>query len=389
MPLRVKEKMEQRLEWVKLTVNRELSLSEISKRAGVCRKTLYNWIRRYEQMGSEGLNDIPTTPGNSPSRTDSEIEALVVGKRNEHPRWGARKIRASLERDGHGELPAPSTVHRILERHGMVDAEGVAKKWKRFEMDAPNRMWQLDFKGHFAMKNGKRCHPMTVLDDHSRFALAIEACGDETGATVKSRLTKAFHNYGLPDSIITDNAPPWGVPIFPERFTLLGIWLIRNGIVLKKIRPYHPQTNGKLERFHRSLKAEVLQARNFADLDECCDAFNEWRHIYNFRRPHEAIEMKTPSERYKISPVPFKEKLPEIEYSPSDEVRKVQQGGIIDFRGKRFRVGTSLEGFHVALRPAEKDGVFEVYFVRQIISILNFRDAPLGGHPSEEHPSVQ
>jgi transposase InsO family protein len=380
--------MEQRLEWVMLASKRSLSLEDLAGRAGVCRKTLYNWRRRFGSEGREGLIDLPTTPLVSPERTSEEMESLVVSVRERNPRWGARKIRSYLEKAGEGDLPAASTVHRILARRGLVDAEGVAKTWKRFEMEAPNLLWQMDFKGHIPTRNGKRCHPMTVLDDHSRFALALDACGDEKGETVKGRLTETFRRYGVPDSIITDNGSPWGAPTSPDSFTQLAIWLIRNGVRIRKTGPYHPQTNGKVERFHRTLKAEVLQARDFADLDECREAFEQWRHVYNFQRPHQALGMKTPSELYEISPITFQERPPEIVYGPDDEVRKVQHGGWIDFRGFKFRVGKALKGLPVAVRPTVEDGVFEVHCVRQYLLQLNLRDAPPGGHPGDDDSSL-
>lgn len=378
MPLQVKNKMEQRHEWVTVANRGDISLNELAKRAGVCRKTLYNWVRRFNTDGPEGLEDRSTRPRNSPRLTKPEIEEAVIGVRDRHPKWGAKKIRKVLENSKSNLVPAASTVHRILERHGKVDAPGVGgKPWKRFEREAPNELWQMDFKGHFAIRRG-RCHPLTVIDDHSRFALTIQACRYERGITVKERLTETFSAYGLPDAIMTDNGPPWAQPISRISYTALGVWLIRLGIRLKRTGAYHPQTNGKVERFHRSLKAEVLQARTFRSLDECQDAFDKWRYVYNFERPHQAIGMSVPSEKYSISPRAFPKSLPEIVYGPDDEVRKVQDGGWVHFRGREFRIGKPFNGLLVAVRPTVDDGEFDIYCVRQKLLHINLRDAPSG-----------
>lgn len=377
MPLRMRSKMEQRLELVERALTDTLSKEELSRRAGVCRKTLYNWIRRYQAEGATGLTDRSTAPRNSPGRTPGRMESMVLAVRDENPCWGARKISRHLEDLGHSGVPAVSTTHGILLRHGRVDAGGVAKKWKRFERDEPMDLLQMDFKGHFATEAG-RCHPLTVLDDHSRYLLGLESCADEKGATVKRRLTEVFRRYGLPRAMITDNGPPWGVPASAGSYTGLGLWLIRLGIELKRAGEYHPQTMGKVERLHRTLKAEVLQGRRFTDLDDCQGRFDRFRHKYNYRRPHQGIGMSTPSKRFKTSLVAFPESMPEIEYGPDDEVRKVQDGGLVHFRGEVYRVGTAFRGLPVAVRLVD-EGEYEIYCVRQNLLHINLR-APLGGH---------
>jgi transposase InsO family protein len=294
--------------------------------------------------------------------------------RDERPSWGARKIRHYLESLGEEDLPSPSTITEIFRRNGRMEPRRESRYLKRFECDRPMGLLQMDFKGDFKISSGE-CHPLTVLDDHSRYLLELEACGNEKGDTVKGRLKEVFRRYGLPSAIITDNGPPWGTAGFPLALTNLSLWLIRLGIELKRSRAYHPQTMGKIERMHRTLKAEVIQARQFRSLSDCQRSFDEWREDYNFIRPHEALGMATPAHRFHISDVAFPETMPEIEYSPGDLIRKVSNIGQIGFLGRRWRVGKALRGRPVAVREVA-DGVFDVIYVRQVLLRINERDAP-------------
>jgi transposase InsO family protein len=376
MPFKEISKVASRLEFVSQAIAESSNVSELCRRHGITRRTGYKWIRRFLEGGVDRLEEMSRKPHHSPGRTCDETEALVLSMHDAHPAWGARKIRSTLINDGCEGIPSRSTVHAILRRHGRVDPakSHESKAWKRFEREKPNELWQMDFKGHFATGKG-RCHPLTVLDDCSRYCIGLEACGDERGRTVQTRLEEIFRRYGMPDSIITDNGSPFGAPGSPESFTGLGVWLIRLGIRVLKAGEYHPQTNGKVERFHRTLKAEVLQGRNFRDLDECGHAFDEWRPVYNFRRPHEALGDETPSTRYRMSHRSFPETMPEIEYGPDDRVRKVQDGGLIRFRGVEYRVGRAFKGLPVAVRRTAQDGVFDVCFCRQIIAQINPKNA--------------
>jgi hypothetical protein len=228
----------------------------------------------------------------------------------------------------------------------------------------------MDFKGHFAIGD-RRCHPLTVLDDHSRFAIGLRACGDEQAKTVQDALTGLFRRYGLPERILCDNGPPWGH--HDTRYTALTVWLLRIGVGVTHSRPCHPQTQGKDERFHRTLNAEVIQGRVFRGLDACQRHFDQWREMYNHQRPHEALGLQVPAQRYRPSERTFPEILPQWEYSPGDVVRKVQTDGSINFRGCEYDVSKAFRGQHVALRPADQDGLLGVYFGVHHIAQLDLR----------------
>jgi transposase InsO family protein len=354
----------QREEFVRLASQADANVSELCRRYGISRKTGYKWLGRGD------LSDRSRRPHSSPSRTPDELAAKVLALRAEHPAWGGRKISHVLVRD-EGVLLAPSTANSVLRRHGLIEtaASQAATPWQRFEHEAPNELWQIDFKGHFPTDAG-RCHPLTVLDDHSRFNIVLHALGGESMRPVQQVLQQAFERYGLPERINADNGPPWGCS--DGSLTALGAWLIRLGVRLSHSRPAHPQTNGKEERFHRTMLAELISTRRFKDLDDAQRHFVQWRHVYNFKRPHQALGMQTPAKRYTASRRCMPSRLPEVHYAPTDKVYSVYAGGRIQFKGRHWRVGRALVGQHVALRSSvSRDGVFDVYFCHQKITTID------------------
>ncbi len=349
---------------------------ELCRRFGISAQTGYTWLRRYAGEGRDGLADRSRRPRTSPGRVAPAVEAAVLGIRaDSNQAWGGRKIRRRLQDLGHAVVPSASTITEILRRHGELDGAAAAghAPWRRFERARANELWQMDFKGHFATATG-RCHPLTVLDDHSRYALGLAACADERTATVHDRLCAIFRHYGLPEAMLMDNGAPWG-DAGGQSHTVLTVWLMRLGIRIAHGRPYHPQTQGKDERFHRSFTAEVLAGRRFADLDDCQGAFSHWRHSYNHHRPHEALDLDVPARRYQPSARAFPETLPEIEYGPGDVVRKVQAGGAISFQGRQLHVSKAFRGQPVALRPSDVDGVFTVRFCTNTIATIDLGEA--------------
>ncbi len=351
-----------RKEFAMLASSEGAVMRALCRHYGISPRTGYKWLDRFRREGAAGLAERSRRPRGSPSQTPPAVERAVLEVRDQHPAWGGRKIRRWLLDRGQPRPPSPSTVTAILRRHGQLDPhEGLKHRpYQRFEHPAPNALWQMDFKGHFPVEKG-RCHPLTLLDDHSRFALALEACPNEQGATVRERLVTVFRRYGLPERLLVDNGPPWGND-WEHPYTPLTVWLARLGISVVHGRPYHPQTQGKDERFHRSLKAEVLQGRTFADLPACQAAFDRWRHVYNLERPHEALALAIPASRYQPSPRPYPDVLPPLAYGPSDALRKVQAKGEFSFHGRIFVVGKAFCGQLVALRPTNDDALWNVFF---------------------------
>jgi len=376
MPWKERSLMSLRQEFVvfALNVKRSISLQALCQRFKISPKTGYKWITRYGVEGAQGLKDRSRRPRHSPFKTPEPMEGAVLKVRDRHSAWGGRKIRRSLIQEGLGRVPAASTITEILRRHHRLNPEEASKHqpWQRFVQEAPNRLWQMDFKGHFGLQSGGRCHPLTLLDDHSRFALGLRACGDEREGTVQGELTKIFCDYGLPEAMIMDNGAPWGH--YLEAFTKLSVWLIRLGIQVSHSRPGHPQTHGKNERFNRTLKVELLQNEVFYDLPHCQEAFDRWRDVYNLERPHEALGMKTPAQYYHPSSRSFPEVFAPIEYGPGDIVRRVQGKGEIHYRGHVFVIGHAFHGYPVALRPTTEDGVLDVYFCQQKISKITLKE---------------
>lgn len=323
-----------------------------------------------------GLEERSRRPYSCPLQTSAEFCAQVEAVRRAHPVWGGRKIRRWLLDHGAEQVPSASTITAILRRAGQLEPADAAKHraHQHFEHPHPNDLWQMDFKGHFALIGGGRCHPLTVLDDHSRYAIGLWACGNEQSGTVMAQLAQTFRRYGLPRRILTDNGPPWGDP-GGERYTAFGVWLLRLGIGLAHGRAYHPQTQGKDERFHRTLAAEVLRQRSLSDLDDCQREFSAWREVYNYERPHEALGMVVPASRYVPSARSYPQRLPPIEYGPGAQVRKVQDGGFVHFRGRELRVGKAFRGYPVALYATRVDGRWEVTFCQQRLGWIDLRQS--------------
>jgi len=366
--------MSQRKEFVKLAMVDGANLARLCQGFNISRKTGYKWLARFLGEGEAGLQDRGRRPRASPWVTPAAMEAAVLRVREDHPAWGGRKIRARLQALGWVAVPAASTITAILQRHGQIDPAESQKHraWQRFEAAAPNDLWQMDFKGHFAAAQG-RCHPLTVLDDHSRYALGLEACGNEQTGTVKERLRRIFRRYGLPRKMLMDNGSPWGSD-WAHPYTPLTVWLLKLGVQVGHSGPYHPQTLGKDERFHRTLKAELLTYCQGLELPQCQPRFDAWRLVYNLERPHEALGLAVPASRYRVSPRSFPETLTPVEYGPDDQVRKVQAEGWISFRGQGFHLGRAFRGEAVALRPTSSDGVWEVVFCSQRITKIDLKN---------------
>ena len=377
MPWSTRDTMSLRQEFILLAQQEGSNRRELCRRFGISPQTAYKWLARYAEQGEVGLADRSRRPSHSPEQTHADLEQAVIALRQQHPAWGGRKISRRLQDLGHAEVPAPSTVTSILHRHGLITPEASAKSvaWQRFEHPEPNHLWQMDYKGWFVTRDGLQCHPLTVLDDHSRFNILLTACTKTQTAVVQRHLREAFRRYGLPLRINADNGAPWGSPSQPGQLTALAVWLIRLGVRLSHSRPAHPQTNGKDERFHRTFKAEVLTGNDFGSCRYAQRAFDIWRDVYNQQRPHEALDLATPVTRYRPSPRPYPEQLPPIEYSPDDTVVQVKWHGELCFQGRRFKVSNALTKLHVALRPdARHSGRYDLYFAHHRFGSIDLND---------------
>lgn len=372
MPWQEQSRMSLRQEFVTLALQGEVSVRELCRRFGISPPTGYKWLRRYQAAGRTGLADHSRRPHTSPARTPAALEACIVAVRHAHPAWGGRKIRAWLQAQGDDTVPSASTITAILRRHDLLDPDESAKHtaWQRFEHPQPNDLWQLDFKGHFPLAQG-RCHPLSVLDDHSRFALGLVACGNEQDQTVRTHLTSLFRRYGLPWRILTDNSGPWGSTQAEQPLTAFSVWLIRLGIAVSHGRHFHPQTQGKVERFHRTLKAELLRDTAYATVTDAQQSFDTWRQTYNHERPHEALALAVPASRYQVSPRPFPETLPPLEYAPGETVGTVRRNGQLHYQHHDYYISLALADQPVAVRPTLVDGILAVQFAHQHMGTLD------------------
>lgn len=380
MPFEKRSVMDQRIDFVSLCCKGDLSFSELCRRFGISRPTGYKWLSRFNKLGHEGLKNRSRKPAHFPTQTEKEMEDLVVRLRMEDPEWGPKKIhRLLVNMQSTGQfsfrkIPASSTIGSILKRRGLIKKEKSekAQSWQRFEYDYPNELWQMDFKGPVLMRNQMHCHPLTITDDHSRYNIVLQACDNQRYETVQEHLINAFKIYGMPSMILCDNGSPWGITghgIITEghRITKLEKWMIKLNIELIHGRPYHPQTQGKEERFHKTLKIELLDYQIMKDYEHCQMEFDSWRMKYNHVRPHEAICMDVPASRYHPSKRNYPEKLPDFQCKSGDILRKVDQEGRIAFKGKKVRVGRALHGEYIALRPCLISNTYDIYFYNKMI----------------------
>lgn len=378
MPWKQVSIMEQRQEFLSFARAEGANVSELCRRYGISRDTGYRWL------GREDCSDISRRPHTSPKRTSPEMEASVLAVRDDHPAWGARKIQRILQNQGLAP-PAASTIQAILDRHGRIaDAERHPQKYERFEKEAPNLLWQMDFKGQFQMRDSHWCWPLTIVDDHSRYAISIRACPRYDTTTVKPFLEDTFRRYGLPAAFYVDNGPPWGGGE-PGQYTPLNVWLLKLGVKVIHAKPYHPQGRGKNERFHRTLKDEVFALRRFRDLAEVQHALDRWRDVYNFERPHQALDQDVPASRYRPSARAMPQRLPVVVYDEAEIVRSVSTTkAYVSFKGRLWPVPQAFCGERVALRPLNIDGLYGIYFGAHQIAEINLTSSKGVGDVSEQ-----
>ncbi len=377
MPWIVNDVMSQRQEFVALVRSGAFHFKDLCKRFHVCRTTGYKWVARAQrEFSDEVFKDKTRRPNVSPKKTSSEIEEAFVGLRTKYPYWGAKKLMVLFKEENVSvKFPCERTVNRILRRRGLLNEESPkGTPFKRFEYDNPNDLWQMDYKGHFRMSTNAFCYPLTVLDDHSRFNLVLDAHQRPAMEKVKASLAKAFQENGLPLKMLMDHGTLWYGNNESSRhpWTRLTVWLMRLGVKILYARIRHPQTCGKDERFHRTLQYDLIDRNDWGSFVQAQRAFDEFRHEYNHVRPHEALNLKRPFERYVQSPRVYPGKLEPITYPEGSLVKKVSRDGRIYHRNVEWLIHKALEGEYVRLMD-ENDGFMEVYYVNTLVRVLNLK----------------
>lgn len=374
MALKVVTMAELRLEVLLEAERTGMSVTEVCRRYGISRQTYYRYRRRYLAEGLAGLEDRSRRPLEPANQIPVELELAIVEMRSDHPRWGARRIRAELTRAG-VDPPAVSTIHQALRRNGLVaaTAKRKPKAGQRFEREIANDLWQIDAT-EVRLDDGTKGWDINLLDDHSRYLLAAVAGPAATGDLAWDTFELAASRYGLPRQVLSDNGLCFtgrlhGVEVmFESSLADLGVELINSA-------PYHPQTLGKLERFHRTLKEWLADEGPALDVDHLQELLDGFRFHYNRRRPHQGIGDATPAERYGLEPInpgvirlPEPAAMTEPDYPPDAFVRKVGETGNIGFRGKLIQVGGRHAGAHV--RVVEVEHLVHIYHGDTLIRVL-------------------
>lgn len=360
-----------RLKFVTAAISEGANISSLCREYGISRPTGYKWISRY--LSGEPLSDRSHQTAIHPNQTPPKTEQLILDTRALHPTWGGRKIVRTLRDHGYTELPAPSTATDILRRHDLISQEESIKHtpYKRFQMKAPNQLWQMDFKGHFAMMDGTRCHPLTITDDHSRKVLCLDPYDNERWKSVQKSLLRVFSLYGLPDAILSDNGTPWADPV--NGYTPYEIWMMQLGILPMHGRPKHPQTQGKTERFHRTLKEDVLRRRAIADLEEAQRILTAYREEYNSERPHAALDYDVPDKHYHPSSRKLPEQWGEPEYDVGLTLRKVNCKGYLSVQRHRYYLSESFIGKYLELVSRPED-LIDIYYGQFRIASIDLNE---------------
>jgi transposase InsO family protein len=336
------------------------NFSALCREYGINRSTGYTWLERYRS--GEVLSDRSRRPFHTPRKTPEEVEQRILALRAERPAWGPRKLKRVLENRGHA-MPAKSTVAEILRRNGCISKEESLKHtaFLRFERGQPNELWQADFKGDFLLGSGERCFPLTVLDDCSRFSLCIDAKANQQASGVFASFGRLFEEYGLPDELLCDNGNPWGNSQLTG-YTGLEVWLLKLGIRPIHGRARHPQTQGKEERFHRTLVDEVLSLGIPENMLTAQTVFSGFREEYNHVRPHEALGLEVPASRYRPSARPYEPFRYEPDYPAEAVLRKVNSAGFFRFGGRAYFLSEAFANEVIAIVDAQQEDCKDILF---------------------------
>ena len=375
MPWKEKTNEMLREEFVNEVRSHQKSKRALCREYGISRPTGDKWLRRAEN--DQGYKDRShRTLGTPKNKIPQEMEDLLVARRKKEPGIGAVKLKVMLEREGEPNVPSHSTINAVFKRNDLITAEAsdAAKTTERFEHEEPNQMWQVDFKGDFAMGDGKRCHPLSILDDHSRYCLCADALTNERRPGVQACFERVMRENGQPKIVLCDNGNPWGVQQ-SSGFSGLEIWLMEHGILPMHIRAYRPRTQGKVERFNRSYKAERLNHYLPMDIEDAMRTRLEYQDFYNNIRPHHALGLDVPAAHYRHSEIEFREEIEEWSYSGKYEVRKIKNTGYLSFQNQGYYLSEGLGGKHIELRQSErKEEVYFLIFREFRIGVLNLKN---------------
>jgi putative transposase len=367
MPWKKSEPMEQRIEFA-LKAMRTLNFRALCQEYGVSAKTGYKWTERFLREGMEGMAEESRRPKSSPEQLPEEEVCAMVRLKLAHVAWGPRKIRELYLRR-YGEVASESTFKRVLERAGLTQKRRRRRSSEAGRLSSgrratsPNEVWTVDFKGWWR-NGGKRCEPLTVRDEHSRYVLEVRALADARSKTVRQSFERLFERQGLPEAIRSDNGSPFASTNGLLGLSRLSAWWVALGIDLERGRPGHPQDNGAHERMHGDMSRE-LEA-----MGECAqEAWDVWRQAFNCERPHEALGMRTPGELYSASERKYEGTPQDLEY-PQMCTRRVNADGRIRLDGEALFLSTSLSGWSVGLKPMARE-LMEVWFGRLLLGQID------------------
>jgi transposase InsO family protein len=380
MPWKESSVVDERLRFVARLLDGE-AMSDVCRSFGISRKTGYKIFNRYKEHGLEALTDRCRRPVHYANQLPEQIETLIVRCKREKPYWGARKIRELLVRrlDGDCRIPAQSTIHAVLHRHGLV--KGLNQRRRRRATGTllsagaqPNDLWCADFKGEFQLGNGRYCYPLTVTDHASRFLLLCEAMESTKEDPVITAFEQLFRERGLPGAIRSDNGVPFASPNGLFTLSKLSVWWLRLGIDIERIKPGHPEQNGRHERMHLTLKKETTRPPGVNPLQQQA-RLDDFTQEYNTERPHEALGMKCPAEIYSPSMRSYAG-LPEVTYPLHDREVLVTHCGRICIYRKRINLSKTLAGQRLGIKEVD-DGIWIVSFMRYDLGFIDLEQQTL------------
>ena len=356
MPWKECHVVDERLRFIARLLDGE-KMAGLGREFGISRKTGYKIYSRYKDCGLDGLTDRSRRPYRQANQLPVQIEALIVGLKKEYPRWGAPKIRERLRRRYPGvSCPAISTVHAVLDRHGLV----TRRKRRRYRAEGtalsrpttPNALWCADYKGEFMLADRRYGYPLTITDFASRYLLSCEGLATTKETYAFAVFERAFKDFGLPSAIRTDNGVPFASPVALYGLSRLSVWWLRLGIAIERIKPGHPEQNGRHERMHLTLKTEATRpaSPNFLQQQARFDAFVD---SYNRERPHQALEMQVPAERYVPSARPYRG-LGELDYPLHDWTATVTHCGRICYNRRKINLSQVFAGQRVGVKQVEE-----------------------------------